>query len=159
MPYGMHHSGHGYPPHPGMNPNFHNGNPINVSNNNMNNPSVMSSMNSNNNTRKKRTIEGIHSGHPINFNPYAFRRTDSSSTATSTVAGNNTSTETNDGSIPTAKNNNSSRQQQQQQQQQQPQVRQTRHRRNYSGASTASSLSVGGFSISSYERSKSKTVL
>jgi hypothetical protein len=168
MPYGMHHGGHGGygppPHHPGMNP-FHNGNPINVPNEM--NPAAAAAMAASMNARKKRTIDGLHSANMnsinnntnMNYNPYAFRRTDSSSTATSTVAGNNTSTEATEDSIPTTgtnnNNNNSSRGQPPLAQQQQQQARPpTRHRRNYSGASTASSLSAGGFSISSYERSK-----
>lgn len=124
--YGMQ---HGYPPpphHPGM--NFHPNGPMSEMMNNSSSNSS-SSNNSNNAARKKRTIDGVHSNNPMNFNPYAFRRTDSSSTATSTM-------------------NNTAEPPTQQQQQ-------SRHRRNYSGTSTASSLSVGGFSINSYERSNS----
>lgn len=104
------------------------------------------------NSRKKRTIDGVHEdGH---VSAFSFRRTHSSASTSSTVtAGNNTSGET-----PNLTSDNSLKggelppllsRGEIENDQQIGQVR--RHRRNHSGASTASSLSVGGFSLSSYE--------
>jgi hypothetical protein len=134
------------------------------------------------NSKKKRTIDGLQQHHHHHQNPhnnkpssYSFRRSDSNSSATSTAtAGNNTSTETQQ----TNDSLHHSSQQQHQHSKQQhtsgcesglsslrvsnnnprsttirPGVTKPHfHRRDYSGASTASSLSVGGFSLSSYER-------
>ena len=164
-PYGMpqyppqHHGG-------GMNPNFGGG----VPNANMlmasSNDSIssMSSMNS----KKKRTIDGIHHNNKMPV-PYPFRRVDSTTSSTSTVTvGNNTSSETHQteesgsnkmnrtnshdeaiGSLNMDSmmfgNNDRGRSKG-------AAPKPSFHRRDFSGTSTASTLSVGGFSLASYER-------
>lgn len=94
------------------------------------------------NSSKKRAIETVASAGTLPA-AYAFRRTDSASSSTSTVtAGNNTSAEASGGSPQKQKSLDPDLGQQ-------PQRRY--HRRDYSGTSTASSLSVGGYSLASYE--------
>jgi hypothetical protein len=149
-----------YPPH-GMNPNYHNAS-MNLQSDS-NSISSKSSMNS----KKKRTIEGVHN--PINkmSASYNFRRTDSNSSTTSTVtAGNNASTGTHitDDSLqilckasPEDEGNKlasgglyANEHHRVKSHHGEPKHRY--HRRDYSAASTASSLSAGGYSLSSYER-------
>lgn len=110
-------------------------------------------------TRKKRTIDGVHEGgshHHHHHDAYSFRRTNSSASSSTTVtAGNNTSAET--GGTDDMKRDRHDL----------PPLshpshnasfeeggttrRYPHHRRDHSGASTTSSLSVGGFSLSSHE--------
>lgn len=114
-------------------------------------------------SRKKRTIDGVDPRLNIGAPPqgmtsaFTFRRTHSSASTSSTVtAGNNTSTETphlSDDSPHKARNHLpplSSRPDYQVSMNDDSQ-KQGYHRRNFSGASTTSSLSVGGLSLSSYE--------
>lgn len=174
MPYGGGPGSYGmpptYPPHHGMNQQFlHSMN----SQSDSNSISSKSSMNS----KKKRTIDGMHNPSKKIPTAYAFRRSDSNSSSTSTVtAGNNTSGETHhtEDSMhlhPKRSNGceaamsslnmgggmmfaNEHHRTSIHQGQSKGQMKQHYHRRDYSGASTASSLSVGGFSLSSYERGR-----
>lgn len=149
-----------YPPH-GMNPNYHN------SSMNLHSDSNSISSKSSMNSKKKRTIEGIHN--PINKMPasYNFRQTDSNSSTTSTVtAGNNASTGTHltedslqiiSKTSPEEEDNKlvsgslySNEHHRIKHHHGEPKHRY--HRRDFSAASTASSLSAGGYSLSSYER-------
>lgn len=148
-PYGMPAP---FPPqHHSMNPNFGLGQMNTSSDSNS-----ISSMNSHN-SKKKRTIDGMHpvgNTSSMGFNPYPFRRAeDSNSSTTSTLtAGNNTSNENMDDDSKNPSKNasmvfrpkNGGR----------PESR-THHRSN-SGSSTASSLSVGGCSLSSYGEVRGK---
>ena len=107
------------------------------------------------NSKKKRTIDGVH-GNAMQPS-FSFRQTDSSSAASTMTTGNNTSMETNesgdsqqkrdrsgsslamlnmDGMVFDDKHQDKSR---------------PHHRRDFSTASTASSLSVCGLSLASYE--------
>lgn len=152
-PYGM----PPYPPHHAMNPNLYNNNNMNPSlSADSNSISSKSSLNS----KKKRTIDGVHNSNKVP-SAYPFRRSDSNSSSTSTVtAGNNTSAEThlaedsylqkrsNGCEIAMSSLNMGGGMMFGGQQ------KQRYHRRDYSGASTASSLSVGGFSLAPYERGK-----
>jgi hypothetical protein len=148
-----------YPPHHAMNHNYHNMNLHSDSNS----ISSKSSMNS----KKKRTIEGIHNESSKFPSSYNFRRSDSNSSTTSTVtAGNNVSIEsqrmdtslqinTKSSNSGEGRTNNSdgilfSNDHHKVSSHRGPEQRY--HRRDYSAASTASSLSAGGFSLSSYER-------
>ena len=122
-------------------------------------------------SNKKRTIDGlgIH-GSSLPANAYSFRRTDSNSSSTSTVtAGNNTSLETSVGESPhkrerhdpevdSVNHNMGGLTYDDNRQGQKPRNGHKYHRRDYSAASTASSLSVGGFSLASYEP-KGKTIV
>ena len=136
------------------------------------------SQSSKNVARKKRTIEGVHDGashhlhhthhhHPhahqqdLPSSAYSFRRTESSASSSTTVtAGNNTSTDNADndqggsmkprdrshhGELPPLSHpsHNSF--------DESGGRRFAHHRRDHSGTSTTSSLSVGGFSLSSHE--------
>ena len=158
-PYGMPQ----YPPphHSSMNPNFGNMNCSSMGPSSSNDSiSSKSSMNS----KKKRTIDGMQGNMMMQMqNPFPFRRTDSTTSTTSTVTcGNNTSSETHgDDSHRTTQNNNDDTALgslnmdgmmfgDHRSQGQQPKT--SMHRRELSGASTASTLSVGGFSLASYER-------
>jgi hypothetical protein len=138
--------------------------PFNNNNNAINTSSDSISLSSKNslNSKKKRTIDGVHSG-PMPT-AYSFRRTDSNSS--STTAGINTSGEaglTDDSPrklddrdiLPGMGGmmfDNNSRPNSRQGPPDQHRHHHHHHRRTHSGASTASSLSVGGFSLSSYER-------
>jgi hypothetical protein len=126
---------------------------------------------------KKRTIDGSAVGVGGNrlASAYSFRRTDSNSSSASThTAGNNTSGETNLNEQSPSKgghsdepslnmgalsfddadhNNNSNSNNNELQQRQKPKKY---HRRDFSAASTTSSLSVGGFSLGSYEGPRGK---
>lgn len=120
--------------------------------------------------QRKRTIDGIiqtsasgDANMALPPSAYQFRRSDSNSSSTSTVtAGNNTSTTHH--TVDTADNNESGRNRSSSNdflydnpnnndnmQASRPSKNRGYHRRDYSGASTASSLSVGGFSLASYE--------
>jgi hypothetical protein len=157
-PYGMPPQ---YPPHHGMNPTYHNMNLHSESNS----ISSKSSMNS----KKKRTIEGIHNPSSKLPSAYNFRRSDSNSSSTSTVTtGNIISIETHHtedslqlnpkASNRDGRNNNSDgsifSNDHHKILNHHGEPKHRYHRRDYSGASTASSLSAGGFSLSSYERGK-----
>jgi len=150
------------PPHPGFGPPYgmppaypHHGPGVSSSYTNVSASSDSGSITSKGsmNSKKKRTIEGVHGNLP---NAYSFRRTDSSSTSASTLTtGNNTSMETTitedsrnkdygneglsginmDGMGLDDRTGNG----------------RAGHRRSNSVASTASSLSVCGFSLASYE--------
>jgi hypothetical protein len=126
---------------------------------------------SSNGTRKKRTIDGVHEGSTQDKNmpsAYAFRRSSSSASSTnSTVtAGNNTSIETHtlceesphkrervssraSSHLPPLSHAGSNIFDEER-------IQERVHRRSHSGASTASSLSVGGFSLASYEATRGK---
>lgn len=110
------------------------------------------------NSKKKRTIDGMHGNLP---SAYTFRRTDSNSSSASTLTtGNNTSMETNqtdesqhttrDGSDSVSLNMDGMAFEDRYNHEQ-SNSQSSFHRRNHSVASTASSLSVCGFSLSSYE--------
>lgn len=155
-PYGMPQ----YPPSHGMNPNAF----LNNNNNNMNMGQQSSgdsiSSKSSMNSKKKRTIDGMHNNKmPV---PYPFGRTESTTSSTSTVTVGNTESHQNDGSN-NSMNRSSSHDEgigslnmesmmfgntQGRSKMMQPSF----HRRDFSAASTASTLSVGGFSLASYER-------
>jgi hypothetical protein len=145
------------PPYSGMAP-YHHPMPPSYS---MNSSDSVSSKGSKN-SKKKRTIDGVHeTGMALPHIAYTFRRTESTSSSTSTVtAGNNTSSETQrtddsphkrdrsndlpalnmDGMVFDDHETVPSRQ------------RPRYHHRDFSAdASTASSLSVGGLSMSSYD--------
>ena len=168
-PYGMPQ----YPPphHSSMNPNFGN----NMHSNNMGPVSSNDSISSKSsmNSKKKRTIDGMQGGGmqgnmPIHMqNSYLFRRTDSTTSTTSTVTcGNNTSTETRGDDSHRSNQNHSDdpalgslNMDSMMFGDHRPQGHQSKaslHRRELSGASTASTLSVGGFSLASYERGNGK---
>jgi hypothetical protein len=150
-PYGM----HPYPgPRHGMPPNFH------MHPNITSSDSASISSKGSLNSKKKRTIDGVSGNSSTNQpmpNAYAIRRMDSNSSSTSTVtAGNNTSSETHLNDDHHANNKSSALgfdtfgSSQPEDLHHEPPRRY--HRRDYSGTSTASSLSVGGFSLASYER-------
>jgi hypothetical protein len=125
------------------------------------------SQTSSNESRKKRTIDGVHQssnkdkGRPV---AYTFRRSNSNASTSSTVtAGNNTASETHpvceasphkrerapsrsSNHLPPLSHSSSNIFEE----------GERFHRRNFSGTSTASSLSVGGFSLSSYDASRCK---
>ena len=131
-----------YPPQHPMNSNF--------SHSQMNTSSDSNSISSmsSHNSKKKRTIDGMHpNNNSMGFNPYAFRRSeDSNSSTTSTMTnGNNTSTDLMDEDT---KNSSSNASMVFRPKNVRPESR--LHRRTGSGSSTASSLSVGGCSLSSY---------
>jgi len=151
-----------YPPPHGMNPNAF----LNSNNMNMGQQSSGDSISSKSsmNSKKKRTIDGMHNNNKMPL-PYQFRRTESTTSTNSTVTvGNNTSSETHrtDDS-----NNNMKRSSSHDDgigslnmesmmfgntQGQSKLMHPSFHRRDFSAASTASTLSVGGFSLASYER-------
>jgi len=121
------------------------------------------------NSKKKRTIDGMHGSNnnkmPIP-NPYQFRRTDSTTSTTSTVTcGNNTSSETqgddsnrsNRNDDPKVASLNMDSMMFGDDRPNNGQSKASLHRRDFSGASTASTLSVGGFSLASYERGNNGT--
>ncbi|CAB9510389.1 expressed unknown protein [Seminavis robusta] len=180
VPYGHYMSGppmpyHAVPPYPGSNPSI----PMNENNSISSNKSKSSapdrkskSQSSKSGGRKKRTIDGVHEigphhhhhhhhHHPQDLpSAYSFRRTNSSASSSTTVtAGNNTSSETN----ATSNDDNMKRDRMHEL----PPLSHPshnasfeegsrrfapHHRRDHSGASTTSSLSVGGFSLSSHDR-------
>ena len=150
-----------YPPHHGMNHNYHSMN-LHSDSNSISSKSSMNSM-------KKRTIEGIHNESSKMTSAYNYRRCDSNSSTTSTVtAGNNVSIESQrmepslqisskssnggDGRISNSDGSMFLNDHHKIPSHRGPEQRY--HRRDYSAASTASSLSAGGFSLSSYERGK-----
>jgi Zn-finger nucleic acid-binding protein len=113
------------------------------------------------NSKKKRTIDGVH--HDSHHMPpaYSFRRTDSNSSSTSTMtAGNNTSVDTHMTEDSPHKRGSASELpalslagmsfDEHDSHHRQP-LRRYHHRDFSADASTASSLSVGGFSLSSYD--------
>ena len=152
-----------YPPHHGINHNYHNMN-LHSDSNSISSKSSMNSM-------KKRTIEGMHNESKKMPTAYNFRRSDSNSSSTSTVtAGNNVGIESHrmesslqistkssnggDGRNSHSDGNVFQKDHHKAVIHRGPEQRY--HRRDYSAASTASSLSAGGFSLSSYERGKSE---
>ena len=159
-PYGMY----------GMPPSYPPNNCGGMPSLNSDSASVSSGRSKNSKTsQRKRTIDGIQAGNnnihghaDLPPSAYQFRRSDSNSSSTSTVtASNNTSMDTHhtssdsaaDAGIersgsndflfnnPNSNNNDDARKSN----------NRGYHRRDYSAASTASSLSVGGFSLNSYE--------
>ena len=118
-----------------------------------NNDAASISSNNSKNSKKKRTIDGVH-GDAMK-QPYTFRRTESSSSNASTVtAGNNTSSETYNSAIEQSPHKMGGDLPPLNMDRMGFEDRQSRHhhRRDMSAdASTTSSLSVGGFSLSSYD--------
>jgi hypothetical protein len=155
-----------YPPHHGngMNHNYHNMNLHSDSNSISSKSSI--------NSKKKRTIEGIHNDSSKISSAYNFRRTDSNSTTSTVTAGNNVSIESQrmepslhiHSKASNSEEGRSSNSDQSLLLNNHHKVSNHRgpeqryHRRDYSAASTASSLSAGGFSLSSYERGQYKPV-
>jgi hypothetical protein len=146
----------------GMGPMYNMSNPSSL-------PNIMSSdsnsisstrSKSSRNSSKKRTIENVVSSNSIP-SAYSFRRTDSASSSTSTVTANNThgGEATVDGGLgekspkhpPKPEIASSGAATGDAPQGDSAAKRRGYHRRDYSGASTASSLSVGGYSLESYE--------
>jgi hypothetical protein len=122
------------------------------------------SQSSSNESRKKRTIEGIDEKKDKSNLPlaYSFRRTNSSSSnSTLTTAKNTVDHSTNFGSPHKQSERASSRNSNYLSTMEQTSNifdGERGHRRNNSGTSTASSLSVGGFSLSSYDGPRGKLV-
>ena len=116
-------------------------------------------------TRKKRTIDGIHHQKEKNLpSAYSFRRSNSTASTSSTVtAGNNTGIEAHQMSNDSPRKRDQAPSRASSHLPPLPQQssnifdEERYHRRNYSGASTASSLSVGGFSLSSYDGPRGET--
>jgi hypothetical protein len=148
-----------YPPHHGMNHTYQNMNLHSESNS----ISSKSSMNS----KKKRTIEGMNNQGSKVPSASNYQRSDSGSTTSTVTAGNNISIETrhSDASLhihPNSSNCGDARlghcdgsifsNDHHKILHHHEEPKQRYHRRDYSAASTASSLSAGGFSLSSYER-------
>lgn len=159
--------GPGYPPHPhyhgppyGMPPTYpHQPSSMPPSYPSMTASSDSASITSKSsmNSKKKRTIDGVHGSFPPT---YTFRRTDSNSSSASTLTtGNNTSMETaqTDGSQQGRDSSDSvsvlnlENMAFEDRSYNHDTSNHSFHRRQNSGASTASSLSVCGFSLASYE--------
>ena len=149
-----------YPPHHGMNHTYHNMN-LHSDSNSMSSKSSI-------NSKKKRTIEGINNESSKMLPTHNYRRSDSNSSTSTVTAGNNVSIEshrmepslhihskTSNGGEGRSSNSDGTlflNDHHKVSNHRGPEQRY--HRRDYSAASTASSLSAGGFSLSSYERGK-----
>lgn len=175
-PHGYHPSGYGAP-YPGPPPpvGYHGGQQAPYpANGNSDSSSISSSrskrssksQSSSNESRKKRTIDGID-GTKDNSNlplAYSFRRTNSSSsnstlTTTKNTTDNSTIMDSPHKQPERAPSRASNYLEALEQSNNNMFESERGHRRSHSGTSTASSLSVGGFSLSSYDGPKGKKVL
>lgn len=130
---------------------------------NSNESVISASSKSSKNSKKKRTIDGIHCDSRLPSSAYAFRRTDSTISSTSTTtAGNNTSTDTyltEDSPHKRDRTDYPPLGTASMSFEDHDHAREKNHRRYHrrdfsTDASTTSSLSAGGFSLSSYDASR-----